>query len=222
MAAPDHIGHQSGPPGLMGRSQACPIVTVKVLEEQHVVAPARVGLHPFDPAEARPAPVAIDEEDRHQSLPQIGGHRVERDGGARSRGVFRWSSRRRRTRGSAPARWQRGSSAGATPGRANSSSRRTSRWSTRRARSRCRRVYRRYRGRTDALGAPPTRNAARAVRGTRLGRKAFGTACGACRCPSPRRAAVACRHRPEVSPPRPSPPSRPAHGVADTRRTSCR
>ena len=50
MAAPDHIGHQSGPPGLMGRSQACPIVTVKVLEEQHVVAPARVGLHPFDPA----------------------------------------------------------------------------------------------------------------------------------------------------------------------------
>jgi hypothetical protein len=51
--------------------------------EEQVVAPPRVALHPLRVAEARPVSVAVDQEDRHQALPEIGDDDVKRDVGSR-------------------------------------------------------------------------------------------------------------------------------------------
>ena len=61
---------------------------MKVFEEQHIVPPSRVGLHAIDPAEARPASLLIDDEERNNPLPQIGSDLAERDAGSRSGGVL--------------------------------------------------------------------------------------------------------------------------------------
>jgi hypothetical protein len=73
MAAADHIGDQPGPAGLVRRTQASTIIAVEVLVEEQIVAPPRIGLHPLRVAEARPSSVLVDEEDRHQALPEIRG-----------------------------------------------------------------------------------------------------------------------------------------------------
>src|SRR4051794_11376980 len=43
-AAGDEVGHQAGPPGLVGRAEAGAIVTVEVLMERNEVVPGRIGL----------------------------------------------------------------------------------------------------------------------------------------------------------------------------------
>ena len=55
--APDQVGHDPGPPGLVRRAEARAVVAVEVLAEDEVVLPGRVGLQPLDAAEAGPPPV---------------------------------------------------------------------------------------------------------------------------------------------------------------------
>src|SRR5258708_35967591 len=69
VAAPDHVGHQPGPSGLVGRAEAGTVVAVEVLMKEQVVTPSGIGLHPLHAAEARPRSVAVDEEKRDEPLP---------------------------------------------------------------------------------------------------------------------------------------------------------
>ncbi len=78
MAAPDGVGDDAGPAGLVGGTQAGAVVAVEVLVEQQVVLPGRVGLEPLDAAEAGPAAVGADQEDRDQALAQVLGDLAER------------------------------------------------------------------------------------------------------------------------------------------------
>src|ERR1700752_1101259 len=52
VAAPDHIGDEPGPTGLVGGAESRTIVAVEVLMEQQVVAPPRIGLHPLHATKA--------------------------------------------------------------------------------------------------------------------------------------------------------------------------
>src|SRR5258705_11110401 len=70
-AAPDHIGDQPGPPGLVRCAQTSAVVAVEVLLKEQVVPPSRVGLHPLYAAEARPASVFVREARPSEPLPQI-------------------------------------------------------------------------------------------------------------------------------------------------------
>ena len=60
-----------GPAGLVARPETGAVVAVEVLVEEHVVLPRRVLLQALDPAEARPAPVLADEEERDQAPAQV-------------------------------------------------------------------------------------------------------------------------------------------------------
>jgi hypothetical protein len=88
MAAADHVSDQSGPACLVRRTKASTVVAVEVFVEEQVVAPPRVALDPLRVAEARPSSVAVDQEYRHQALPDIGGDDIKRDADSRSGRVF--------------------------------------------------------------------------------------------------------------------------------------
>src|SRR5712692_4637781 len=55
--APDQVGYQAGPAGLVRGAKAGPGVTVEILAEKDVVAPGGIGLQPVRSAEARAAAV---------------------------------------------------------------------------------------------------------------------------------------------------------------------
>ena len=76
------------PPGLVAGAHSGTVVAVKVLEEQKIVPPPRIGLHAIHPTEARTASVGADEEDRNKPLPQVGGDLVERDVDSKSGGIL--------------------------------------------------------------------------------------------------------------------------------------
>src|SRR5580704_1634240 len=46
----DHLRHQPGPAGLVTGAKTCSIVAVKILVEQNVIVPLRVGLELLDPS----------------------------------------------------------------------------------------------------------------------------------------------------------------------------
>src|SRR6185369_2898283 len=61
---------------------------VEVLMKKEVVAPPRIGLEPLYAAEARSASAVVDEKDRHETFPEVGGHDIEGDLVSRSSRVF--------------------------------------------------------------------------------------------------------------------------------------
>ena len=78
VAAPDGIGDDAGPAGLVRGAEAGAVVAMEVLVEHQVVLPRRVVLEPVDPAEAGPPAVGVDQEDGDQALAQVLGDVAER------------------------------------------------------------------------------------------------------------------------------------------------
>ena len=85
-------------------AQAGAVVAVEVLVEEQLSLPGRVGLQPLDAAEAGPAAVRPDEEDRDQASPQIGGDHVEGDSWLPDPVGYSTVRSSPKNRGSAPAR----------------------------------------------------------------------------------------------------------------------
>src|SRR5215831_2194242 len=62
-----HARDESGPPSLVTRAEPRPVVTVKVLVEEDVIAPMRIGLERLYSGVHRPAPGGVAQEDAEQA-----------------------------------------------------------------------------------------------------------------------------------------------------------
>ena len=104
-AAPDQVRDEPRPARLVRGAQPGAVVAVEVLVEQDLVAPARVGLHPLDAAEARPPPVRVRRGTSEiEPGAQVVGDLVQRGWPPRAGRVLDRAARRRRSGGSGRAR----------------------------------------------------------------------------------------------------------------------
>src|SRR5579859_6493488 len=74
----EEISDQRGPAGLVTRPETTSRVAVKVLIEQHMVAPVRIALEQFHVAEYRSAAVGVPKEKPSQSGGEVVGNATER------------------------------------------------------------------------------------------------------------------------------------------------
>src|SRR5438128_12214425 len=69
--APDQVGDQPGPSGLVRGAKPGAVIAVEVFAEEQVVTPRRAGLQLLGAAEARSAAVGVAREERDEPVAQV-------------------------------------------------------------------------------------------------------------------------------------------------------
>src|SRR5262249_20444576 len=74
----DELGAQSGPAGLVARTDSGAVVAVEVFVKRNQIAPMRVVLKFFSAAEGGSLPIRVQEEDLHEPTRNFSGDLPER------------------------------------------------------------------------------------------------------------------------------------------------